>query len=113
MIQIAHLPAGRNVHRVDGVAAVSLTAYVDVYLITYRHPCRRGGLVAAQKAGSASSLAKAAASRPPVQPQQRSSSAPLAVNHPGHLSLMEAEREDPKVYSVIFEVPRGVEPRSP
>ena len=33
MIQIAHLPPVRNVHRVDGVAVVSLTAHVDVYLI--------------------------------------------------------------------------------
>ena len=32
-IQIVHLPPVRNVHRVDGVAVVSLTAYVDVYLI--------------------------------------------------------------------------------
>ena len=33
MIQIVHLPPARNAHRVDGVAVVSLTAYVDVYLI--------------------------------------------------------------------------------
>ena len=32
-IQIVHLPPVRNVHRVDGMAVVSLTAYVDVYLI--------------------------------------------------------------------------------
>ena len=34
MIQIVHLPPVRNVHRVDGVAVVSLTAHVDVYLIS-------------------------------------------------------------------------------
>ena len=31
-----HLPPVRNVHRVDGVAVVSLTAHVDVYLLIFR-----------------------------------------------------------------------------
>ena len=39
MIQIVHLPPVRNVHRVDGVAVVSLTAHVDVYLIIKAHYC--------------------------------------------------------------------------
>ena len=30
---IVHLPPVRNVHRADGVAVVSLTAHVDVYLL--------------------------------------------------------------------------------
>ena len=41
MIQIVHLPPVRNVHRVDGVAVVSLTAYVDVYLIITVESCGR------------------------------------------------------------------------
>ena len=40
MIQIVHLPPVRNVHRVDGVAVVSLTAHVDVYLIIEDHTLR-------------------------------------------------------------------------
>ena len=38
MLQIVHLPPATNVHRVDGVAVVSLAAHVDVYLIIHILP---------------------------------------------------------------------------
>ena len=37
-VQSVHHPPVRNAHRVDGVAVVSITAHVDVYLIILMPP---------------------------------------------------------------------------
>ena len=51
VVVIVHRPSVRNVHRVDGMAVVSLTAHVDVYLIMVV-VCSRHTVVSFQTLGA-------------------------------------------------------------